>query len=228
MEKKTQTQRSRRRAAAAFVLPVVFALSLGTQPVVAAEPEVQRPRLTLGETAPDFQLPDVVSGRTYSLRDFADKKGLLVVILCRHCPYVKHIQKALARFAKEYANKDLAIVALSANDPEAYPEDRSESLKEMAEEQDFTFPLLFDGTQETAKAFTAVATPDFFLFDAKRKLVYRGQFDDSRPRGGKEATGKDVRAAVDALLEGRAIPSEQSPAVGCSIKWKPGSRTGNV
>jgi thiol-disulfide isomerase/thioredoxin len=143
-----------------------------------------------------------------------------VVFLCRHCPYVKHIRKDLAKFSNDYAAKDLAIVGISANDPAAYPEDRPESLKAMVQEEGFAFPVLFDEPQDVARTYTAVATPDFFLFDKGRKLVYRGQYDDTRPMGLDKATGKDVRAAVDAVLSDQPVPAVQKSAVGCSIKWK--------
>ncbi len=179
--------------------------------------------LSLESAAPDFHLPDVVTGEIVSRDDFKDKKALLIMILCRHCPYVQHIKKELSQFGRDYAGKDIAMVAISANDPEGYPEDHPDQLKAMAEEEGFVFPFLFDETQEAAKAFSAVATPDFFLFDEERKLVYRGQFDDSRPRGGIPVTGRDLRGAVDAVLEEKPVPGAQKPAVGCSIKWKPGN-----
>ncbi|MGH7198937.1 MAG: thioredoxin family protein [Candidatus Omnitrophota bacterium] len=179
--------------------------------------------LPLGSPAPDFSLPDVVSGKAVSLQDFAGKKALMVLFICRHCPYVQHVKKALAQLGKDYRDKDAAIVAISANDPEKVPQDAPESLAAMAKEEGFAFPFLFDGPQKTAQAYTAVATPDVYIFDGDRKLVYRGQFDDSRPFGFGKATGKDVREALDAVLEGRRVSSDQKPAVGCSIKWKPGN-----
>ena len=178
--------------------------------------------LKLGDTAPDFKLRDVVTGTDVTLGELKDAKALLVAIICRHCPFVQHVKKELARLGKDYQGKGLAIVAISANDPAGYPEDAPGKLKEMAVTEGFTFPLLFDETQAVAKAYTAVATPDFLLFDSARKLVYRGQFDDSRPKSGIPVTGKDVRAAIDAVLEGRPVSQNQKPSVGCSIKWKPG------
>lgn len=172
-----------------------------------------------GTKAPGFELTDVVSGETVSLEDFSDKKAMLVMFICRHCPYVKHIQQELSQFAKQYQTKDIGIVAISANDPEEYPEDAPGSLKEQAEQMEFAFPYLFDETQEIAKAYSAQSTPEFFLFDQNRRLVYRGQFDDTRP-GGDRPTGKDLRAAVDAVLNDEKVPQDQKPAVGCSIKWK--------
>jgi peroxiredoxin len=176
--------------------------------------------LAMGSQAPDFALPDVVTGKIVRRDDFKDQTALLVVILCRHCPYVKHIRKDLVSFGKDYAGKGLAIVGISSNDPRAYPEDSRESLKEMAVSEGFTFPVFFDETQVVAKAYTAVATPDFFLFDKDRKLVYRGQYDDARPGNTVSVTGKDVRAAVDAVLAGKPVSADQKHAVGCSIKWK--------
>ena len=189
----------------------------------ATSTESKRGLLALGSMAPDFRLPDVVTGQEVALSDFKDQKALLVAMVCRHCPFVQHIKTGLARLGKDYQGKGLAIVAISANDPEGYPEDAPGKLKEMAEEEGFVFPLLFDGTQAVAKEYTAVATPDFFLFDQERKLVYRGQFDDSRPKNGIPVTGKDVRVAIDAVLEDQPVSQDQRPSVGCSIKWKPGN-----
>ncbi len=179
--------------------------------------------LTLSTQAPEFQLPDVVSGETISLSTFADKKALLVMFICRHCPFVKHVQNELAKLGKDYAHHDVGIVAISANDAANYPNDAPESLKEMALELGFNFPLCYDESQETAKAYTAACTPDFFVFDANRKLVYRGQLDDSRPSNGKPVTGKDLREALDAVLAGQSVNSNQQPSVGCNIKWKRGN-----
>ncbi|MFH1799645.1 MAG: thioredoxin family protein [Candidatus Omnitrophota bacterium] len=174
----------------------------------------------MGSQAPDFALPDVVTGKIVRRDDFKDQTAFLVVILCRHCPYVKHIRRDLAGLGKDYAGKGLAIVGISSNDPGAYPDDSPESLKDMAVSEGFTFPVLFDGSQEVAKAYTAVATPDFLLFDKDRKLVYRGQYDDARPGNALPVTGKDVRAAVAAVLAGEPVSADQKHAVGCSIKWK--------
>lgn len=179
--------------------------------------------LSLGTQAPEFHLPEVVSGETISLSSFADKKALLVMFICRHCPFVKHIQAQLAQLGKDYLTTNLGIVAISANDAQKYPDDAPDSLKVMATELDFQFPLCYDETQETAKAYTAACTPDFFLFDEARKLVYRGQLDDSRPSNGKPVTGADLRAAIDEVLAGKSITSEQKPSVGCNIKWKAGN-----
>ncbi|BAZ54237.1 alkyl hydroperoxide reductase/ thiol specific antioxidant/ Mal allergen (plasmid) [Nostoc sp. NIES-4103] len=179
--------------------------------------------LPLGTKAPDFHLPEVVSGKTTSLATFADKKALLVMFICRHCPFVKHVQKELAQLGKDYFTSDLGIVAISANDAKNYPDDAPDSLKAFVTEQGFTFTLCYDETQETAKAYTAACTPDFFVFDQQRKLVYRGQLDDSRPSNGKPVTGADLRAAIDAVLAGKSVTDEQKPSVGCNIKWKPGN-----
>jgi len=179
--------------------------------------------LPLGTEAPDFALADVVSGRTVTLRDFDDREALLVMFLCRHCPYVAHVRPAIASLARAYVGSALGIVAIAANDPAVHPEDAPEGLAGEAVEAGYPFPYLFDETQEVAKAYTAACTPDFFLFDADRRLVYRGQFDSSRPGNGVPVTGEDLRAAIEALLEGGSVPGEQHPSVGCSIKWRPGN-----
>lgn len=179
--------------------------------------------LELGTKAPSFQLPDVVSGKTISLETFAGKKGLLVMFICRHCPFVQHVKGELAKIGKDYADKEIGIVAISANDVNTYPEDAPEKLKEMALEMEFNFPVCYDESQETAKEYKAACTPDFFLFDANRELVYRGQLDDSRPGNNKPVTGADLRSALDALLAGKPISPEQKPSVGCNIKWRPGN-----
>ncbi|MBW4498321.1 MAG: thioredoxin family protein [Scytonema hyalinum WJT4-NPBG1] len=179
--------------------------------------------LSLGTQAPDFQLPDVVSGQTISLSTFAQKKALLVMFICRHCPFVKHVKEELAQLGKDYINKGLGIVAISTNDAKNYPDDAPELLKAMAIELDFNFPFCYDESQETAKAYTAACTPDFFLFDAKQQLVYRGQLDESRPSNGKPVTGADLRAAIDAVLADKPVAGEQKPSIGCNIKWKPGN-----
>lgn len=179
--------------------------------------------LSLGTRAPDFSLPDVATGKKVSLQDFGNKKALLVMFICRHCPYVKHVEKELAKLGRDYGSKALAIVAISSNDAENYPDDRPEKLKEFAKQAGFTFPLCYDETQSAAKAYAAACTPDFFLFGEKRQLVYRGQLDDSRPGNSVPVTGKDLRAAIDALLADRPVPPDQKPSMGCNIKWKAGN-----
>lgn len=179
--------------------------------------------LPLGTKAPDFQLPDVVSGKTISLNSFAGKKGLLVMFICRHCPFVKHVQGELAQIGKDYANTDVGIVAISTNDAANYPDDAPDKLKEMAQQLGFTFPFCYDESQEIAKAYTAACTPDFFLFDSEGQLVYRGQLDDSRPSNNQPVTGKDLRAALDAVLASQTVNYDQKPSIGCNIKWKPGN-----
>lgn len=179
--------------------------------------------LPLGNKAPEFQLPDVVSGEAISLETFAGKQGLVVIFLCRHCPFVKHIQGELAKLGRDYQDADLGIVAISANDVANYPDDAPDKLKEMAKELDLMFPLCYDESQETAKAYTAACTPDFFVFDRDRQLAYRGQFDDSRPGNDKPVTGKDLRSAIDAVLAQSPVSEEQKPSIGCNIKWKPGN-----
>ena len=177
--------------------------------------------LSLGTQAPDFHLPDVVSGQMISLSTFAQKKALLVMFICRHCPFVKHIKEELAQLGKDYINKGLGIVAISTNDAKNYPDDAPELLKAMAIELDFKFPFCYDESQETAKAYTAACTPDFFLFNGNQQLVYRGQMDESRPSNGKPVTGADLRAAIDAVLTDKPVAGEQKPSIGCNIKWKP-------
>src|SRR5215211_2794723 len=179
--------------------------------------------LALGTEAPDFALADVVSGRTVTLGDFDDRAALLVMFICRHCPYVRHVRPALAELGREHASSALGIVAISSNDPEMYPEDAPGSLAEEAVEAGYVFPYLFDETQEVATAYTAACTPDFFLFDRDRRLAYRGQLDASRPGNGIPVTGGDLRAAIDAVLRGEAVAPDQRPSVGCSIKWRPGN-----
>ena len=176
--------------------------------------------LPLGTAAPDFSLPEVTKVNPIDLHHFSGKKALLVMFICRHCPYVKHIQQGLAEFGRDYAGKSVGIVAISANDAEEYPEDRPESLREMALSLKFTFPFCYDESQETARAYSAACTPDFFLFDESRALVYRGQFDDSRPGKDVPVTGRDMRHAVDAVLAGKPVPQDQKPSIGCNIKWK--------
>lgn len=177
----------------------------------------------LGTPAPDFRLPDVVTGKLVSLETFAAKKALFVMFICRHCPYVQHVKHELARLGKDYAGKSLGILAISANFVAQYPEDAPDRLREMALELEFRFPFCYDETQETAKAYGAACTPDFFLYDEVRRLAYRGQLDDSRPGSSIPVTGRDLRAAVDAVLSGQPVSVEQKPSLGCNIKWKPGN-----
>jgi peroxiredoxin len=179
--------------------------------------------LALGTKAPEFELPDVTNGRTVSLSDFGSKRALLVMFICRHCPYVKHVREELARLGRDFAESDLGVVAISSNDVEDYPEDRPESLAEEAREAGYVFPYLFDESQEVAKAYTAACTPDFFLFDGDRGLVYRGQLDDSRPSNGLPVTGVDLRAAIDAVLSGESVSEDQRSSIGCGIKWRAGN-----
>ncbi len=179
--------------------------------------------LDLGTAAPDFRLPDVVSGQTISLASFRDEKALLVMFICRHCPYVKHVQEELARLGGDYKNRGVGIVAISSNDAAEHPDDAPDSLKEMAAELGFVFPYCYDEDQSAAKAYTAACTPDFFLFDKERRLVYRGQLDDSRPKGDIPVTGRDLRAALDAVLSDEALSEDQRASLGCNIKWKAGN-----
>ena len=177
----------------------------------------------LGTQAPDFTLKNVMTGQPVSLGSLADKKELLVMFICRHCPYVPHVKNELSRLDKDYRQKDIAIVAISSNDADGYLDDAPEKLKALAIEQGWRFPFLYDPTQEVAKKYTAACTPDFFLYNAERHLVYRGQLDDSRPGNGKPLTGKDLRAAIDAVLADKAVSKTQRASVGCNIKWKNGN-----
>lgn len=178
--------------------------------------------LEIGTKAPDFSLPDVVTGRMVSAAD-AGGKPLLVMFICRHCPYVKHVQQQLAAVGADYGHRGVAIVAISSNDAAEHPDDRPESLKAMAQELGFSFPLCYDESQDVAKAYAAACTPDFFLFDRDGRLVYRGQLDGSRPSNGTPVTGSDLRAALDDVLAGRAPSADQRPSMGCNIKWKRGN-----
>jgi len=179
--------------------------------------------LWLGTPAPAFELPDVISGKTVSLDTFTGKRGLLVMFLSPHCPYVKHLQEGIARVARDYASASLGIVAISSNDVSQFPDDSPDGLRQMARALGFEFPYCYDENQEAAKAYRSACTPDFYLFDAGRKLVYRGQFDEARRGNTLPVTGKDLRAAIDAVLAGQPVGSQQRPSIGCNIKWKPGN-----
>lgn len=179
--------------------------------------------LELGTKAPNFELNDVVTNETIALSDFDYSRALLVVFMCNHCPYVKNIKEGLVELANDYDEEDLGMVAISSNDVENYPDDSPEKMAEEAEKFGYPFPYLFDETQEVAKAYHAACTPDFFLFDENRELVYRGQFDDSRPGNDEPVTGKDLRDAIDLLLEDGEVIEDQTPSMGCNIKWKKGN-----
>lgn len=176
--------------------------------------------LDLGTIAPKFELPDTISGEKKSYDELKSEKGTLVMFICNHCPFVKNISNALADLGKDYKSQGISIIAISSNDVEKYPDDSPEKMKETAKANSWNFPYLYDETQEVAKAYSAVCTPDFFLFDTEDKLVYRGQLDDSRPGNDIKPTGKDLRAAMDAILNREQVPALQKPSVGCNIKWK--------
>jgi peroxiredoxin len=176
--------------------------------------------LSLGTIAPDFALTNVVTGDTVRRDDFKGKKALLVLFICTHCPYVKHIEKGIATLGKDYAGKPLGIVAISSNDVITHPNDSPAGLKQQAQTFGFGFPYLYDETQAVAHAYKAACTPDIFLFDADFKLVYRGQFDSSRPGNGVPVTGEDLRGAIDQVLADKPAPTDQRPSIGCNIKWK--------
>jgi len=174
----------------------------------------------LGMKAPAFRLPDVVSGRAVLLDDFKSAPALLVMFICNHCPYVKHVREHLAQLVREYQVRGVAVVGISSNDTVQFPDDGPEKMKQEARAAGYTFPYLYDEDQEVAKQYRAACTPDFFVFDKDRRLVYRGQMDDSRRNSGRPVTGKDLRAALDAVLAGRPAPADQKPSMGCNIKWK--------
>jgi peroxiredoxin len=178
--------------------------------------------IPLGTTAPDFHLPDT-GGNTVSRSDFNDSKALLVMFICNHCPYVKHVADELAKLGADYRKKGVGVVAIGSNDVTTHPDDSPRKMAEEVRRRGYTFPYLYDETQEVAKAYSAACTPDFFVFDADKKLVYRGQLDDSRPGNDIPVTGKDLRTALDLTLVGEPVPGEQRPSVGCNIKWKRGN-----
>jgi peroxiredoxin len=174
----------------------------------------------LGTQAPDFALPDVVTGKTVTHKDVAGPAGMLAMFICRHCPFVKHVQDELAKIGRDYAGRGVGIVAISSNDVTSQPEDSPTKLAYQAQELQFNFPYLFDESQDVARAYDAQCTPDFFLYDGQGRLVYRGQLDDSRPGNGVPVTGQDLRAALDAVIAGRTPAEEQRPSIGCNVKWR--------
>ena len=178
--------------------------------------------LPLGTEAPDFSLVDY-DGKRVTREDFRGQRGLLVIFMCNHCPYVKHVAPELSRLADEYQSKGIAVVGINSNDTEAYPDDAPDKMKEEAQAQGYHFPYLFDEQQQVAQAYKAACTPDFYLFDSDFRLVYRGQMDDTRPNQGVAPNGHDLRSALDALLNNAAIPAAQKPSIGCNIKWKSGA-----
>jgi len=179
--------------------------------------------LELGTKMPAFSLPDTVSGRTLSNTNIAGKSGTLVLFICNHCPFVKHVLKEIGRLGRDAAQMGVGVVAINSNDVEAYPDDSPQKMKALAGSEGWTFPYLFDESQETAKSFQAACTPDFFLFDAAGTLVYRGQLDDSRPGNDAPVNGKDLREAIDAVVRGKTVPANQKASIGCNIKWKRGN-----
>jgi peroxiredoxin len=183
---------------------------------------VQSRMIALGTTLPAFSLPDTVSGKTVSSADYAGKP-LVIAFICNHCPFVLHVADAFAAFARDYQARGLSVVAISSNDVATYPQDGPDKMKDFAAQKRFSFPYLYDEIQNVAQAYQAVCTPDFFLFDKDGKLAYRGQFDESRPRGEVKPTGADLRAAADAVLSGQAPSAAQKPSIGCNLKWKAGA-----
>lgn len=178
-------------------------------------------QIPLGYIAPGFSLPDTVSGKTFSYADLRGEKGTVVMFICNHCPYVIHVKDELVRLAHEYMSAGIRFIAISSNDVEKYPDDAPDKMKTFAAENGFPFPYLYDESQDVARAYFAACTPDFSIFDAHDACVYRGQLDDARPKNDKPVTGKDIRAALDALLNGNPISDIQIPSIGCNIKWKP-------
>jgi thiol-disulfide isomerase/thioredoxin len=174
----------------------------------------------LGTQAPSFKLMDTVSGRLMSLEELKSDRATVILFICNHCPYVRHVQQGLVELAKDYQPKGVAFIAISSNDPESYPEDAPERMKEVAGQMGYPFPYLYDETQDAARMYKAACTPDIFVYDGDLKLVYRGQLDDSRPKNGIPVTGKDLRAALENILRGEPVSQVQKPSLGCSIKWK--------
>lgn len=179
--------------------------------------------LELGTMLPDFSLPDAVTGKTVHARDLAGGKACVVMFICNHCPFVKHVMDEIGRVAADYSARGVRFVAINSNDVESHPDDAPPQMKSLAETRGWRFPFLYDESQDVAKAFHAACTPDFYVFDEGRRLVYRGQLDDSRPKSDEPVTGHDLRAALDAVLDGRPVAAEQRPSVGCNIKWKAGN-----
>ena len=177
--------------------------------------------LALGTKAPSFELLDTISDKRSSLNSLKGEKGTVIMFICNHCPFVKHVNQGIVSLANDYQPQGVAFIAISSNDVVNYPEDHPDLMKTTAAQEGFSFPYLYDETQEVAKAYDAACTPDFYLFDNNLELVYRGQLDDSRPGNGIPVSGKDMRTALDALLEGNTIPQLQKPSIGCNIKWKP-------
>jgi peroxiredoxin len=179
--------------------------------------------LPLGTPAPDFRLIDAVTQKQVALADFAGKPALLVIFMCNHCPFVKHVAGGLAALANEYQPRGVAVVGINSNDVVAHPDDAPDKMRDEAKARGYTFAYLYDESQAVAKAYHAACTPDFFLFDGGRKLVYRGQLDASRPDNGIPVTGRDLRTALDAVLGGQSAPADQKASIGCNIKWRPGN-----
>ncbi len=176
--------------------------------------------IPLGTQAPEFTLPDVVSGKVIDLYEYANDRPVLVMFICNHCPYVIHVNPELSAIAREYMPKGLKIIAISSNDVEKYPMDSPEKMKEAAKKEEYPFPYCYDEDQSVAKAYDAACTPDFFLFNKGKRLAYRGRLDDSRPKNDKPLTGKDLRTAIDLVLQGKSVPEPHYPSAGCNIKWK--------
>ncbi|OQP43035.1 alkyl hydroperoxide reductase [Niastella yeongjuensis] len=184
---------------------------------MARTPSVMTP---LGATAPDFTLPDTLSGKDVSLAAAKGAKATVIMFICNHCPFVKHVNAALVKLGNDYKDKGIGFIAISSNDVASYPDDGPEQMKLVAAQQQYPFPYLYDESQEVAKAYEAACTPDFFVYDGNLQLAYRGQLDDSRPGNDKPVSGADLRNALDHLIAGKEVPADQKPSIGCSIKWK--------
>jgi peroxiredoxin len=197
----------------------MLGLRLGKEEQMAQTPSTMAP---LGSRAPEFKLPDT-NGKLVSIHDFKSAPALLVMFICNHCPFVKHVRSELTKLTREYQQRGVAVVGISSNDVAAFPDDGPAAMAEEVKAAGYTFPYLYDESQEVAKAYRAACTPDFYVFDSNRRLVYRGRMDDSRPGNDVPVTGKDLRAALDAVLAGRAVPQDQRPSIGCNIKWKAGN-----
>jgi len=176
--------------------------------------------MPLGTKVPHFNLPDVISGKNKSLKELKSDKATVIMFICNHCPFVKHVQKDLVQLANDYIPEGISFIAISSNDIESYPDDSPERMKEVAKQFSYPFPYLYDETQDVARAYMAACTPDFYVFDKDLKCIYRGQMDDSRPSNDISVTGKDIRAALDASLAGKSVRNDQKPSIGCNIKWK--------
>jgi peroxiredoxin len=207
------------RQLAKFVSFAKLAVTNKAEEQMAVTPSNMMP---LGTSAPDFKLPDTISGKVLSLQELKSDTATVVMFICNHCPFVKHVRTGLVQLAKDYLSKGISFIAISSNDVQGYPEDSPAEMKKVAKQFGYPFPYLYDESQEVARAYLAACTPDFYVFDKDLKLVYRGQMDDSRPSNDIPVTGKDLRAALEAIIAGKPVSQDQKPSIGCNIKWKSG------